>query len=436
MAQSSDGRTAVWPKDGGVSAASSGEQDDIEGPPANFSCLTLTNDNKHLVAVTAEDKAIRVFELDQEFNLKQLSKRCMSKRPCSITLTADDSTILCADKFGDVYALPLIPPPNDGQEATPAPEEQKEETYVPAASVLTVHSGRNRKVLEEQMKQKAKGVKKVKETPSFKHELLLGHVSMLTSIAYTTMEGRQYIITGDRDEHIRISRGPPQAHIIEGFCHGHEAFVNSLCLTKSGQLVSGGGDPYLFVWDWLQGQLKQQLNIREAVYQFLKSQPDLASTLPEDENNFRIAVTGIWSVPASQSNTDEILVTCENVPALFGFSLGGFASATQTIPLKGNALDVTIVKQSPGASTAVVSVDSLHIRGSTTETRKDEVFPRLQFFSYQQSGQWQEDEAGEQKFQWFSRDAGRGEQSSDEKAIRDILYGAENLRKRPGQDEE
>lgn len=66
-------------------------------------------------------------------------------------------------------------------------------------------------------------------------------------------------------------------------------------------------------------------------------------------------------------------MTCEGVPALFGFSLGGSASALQTIPLKSNVVDVTILEQSPSACTAVVSVDSLHIRGSTTEIRKDEV---------------------------------------------------------------
>ena len=33
----------------------------------------------------------------------------MPKRPCAIALTADDSQILSADKFGDVYSLPLLP---------------------------------------------------------------------------------------------------------------------------------------------------------------------------------------------------------------------------------------------------------------------------------------------------------------------------------------
>ncbi len=155
----------------------------------------------------------------------------MSRRPCSVALTSDDSTILCADKFGDVYALPLLPSPTDDQSGNTATErpEPKEKDYTPAATTLTVHSGRNRKTLEEQLKQKAKAVPKSKEPMKFKHELILGHVSMLTDIVYANVDSRSYIITSDRDEHIRISRSQPQAHIIEGFCFGHEAFVSRLC---------------------------------------------------------------------------------------------------------------------------------------------------------------------------------------------------------------
>lgn len=223
----------------------------------------------------------------------------MARRPCAISVTADDSKILCADKFGDVYSLPLIYNPEEEKEATPTEAEETitEAPYMPAASVLTVHSGRNRKVLEEQLRQKTKAPKKPKEGPTFKHELLLGHVSMLTDIVYTKVEDRSYIITADRDEHIRVSRGPPQAHIIEGFCHGHEAFVSRLCLAGGNRLVSGGGDPYLCVWDWQNYRLLEKLEIRDAVLQFIRSQARLSSTLPEDHDNFRAAVLGIWSVP-------------------------------------------------------------------------------------------------------------------------------------------
>jgi tRNA (guanine-N(7)-)-methyltransferase subunit TRM82 len=225
----------------------------------------------------------------------------MSRRPSSITLTSDDTTILCADKFGDVYALPLLPSPEDEQPeaAPPAQSEPEEKDFTPSATVLTVHSGRNRKTLEEQLKQKAKGILKTKEVMSFKHELLLGHVSMLTDLAFVKVDGRGYIITADRDEHIRVSRGIPQAHIIEGFCFGHEEFVSKLCVTRSGRLISGGGDGELFVWDLQNYRLVEKLPLRETAIRYLKTRPDIGSLL-SDESAFKTAVTGIWEIPNSE----------------------------------------------------------------------------------------------------------------------------------------
>jgi tRNA (guanine-N(7)-)-methyltransferase subunit TRM82 len=59
---------------------------------------------------------------------------------------------------------------------------------------------------------------------------------------------------------------------------------------------------------------------------------------------------------------------------------------------------------------------------------------RLQFFSYGQNGQWDEDVVVAQSLEWFSRDAGKADEV-DEKAIRAIIYGVENLRKRPGSED-
>lgn len=226
----------------------------------------------------------------------------MAKRPCSVTLTADDSTILCADKFGDVYALPLLPDPEAEQNGVPESETDHKK-FVPSASLLTVHSGRNRKTLEDQLKQAEKGPSQSKEAPKFKHDLLLGHVSMLTDITYTTAGPRSYILTADRDEHIRVSRGPPQAHIIEGFCQGHEEFVSRLCLLKSGRLVSGGGDPHLYIWDWLSYRLLQKIPIRDAVQDHYRSRPQLTQRLPQ-EGELKIAVSGIWSVPGDNAEVN------------------------------------------------------------------------------------------------------------------------------------
>ena len=239
----------------------------------------------------------------------------MPKRPCAITLTADNSAILCADKFGDVYALPLLLSSEEA-EAVPQPVTEEAETtpktFIPAATPLTVHSRSNRKALEAQLKQAAQQPK-TKEPLKFKHELLLGHVSMLTDIAYATVDpreaGRQprnYILTADRDEHIRISRGPPQSHIIEGFCQGHQEFVSKLCLIKPDLLVSGGGDSHLFVWDWLNYRLLKKINVKDRILDFFKEHPQDTVTL-EGQEESNLAISGLWAIPNEESKVSSLL---------------------------------------------------------------------------------------------------------------------------------
>ena len=85
----------------------------------------------------------------------------MPKRPCAIALTADETTIVCADKFGDVYSIPLLFPESPAssklhEKSTEIASAAKKSSkpFVPAANNLTVHSIRNRKALQNQMKQK------------------------------------------------------------------------------------------------------------------------------------------------------------------------------------------------------------------------------------------------------------------------------------------
>ncbi|KAL1631594.1 tRNA (guanine-N(7)-)-methyltransferase non-catalytic subunit trm82 [Diplodia seriata] len=229
----------------------------------------------------------------------------MPKRPCAIAVTQDDQTILCADKFGDVYALPLQHTSEDEQ-AFATKAEQAPKTFVPSATNLTVHTARNRKALEAQLKQQETQAKS-KEPLRFKHELLLGHVSMLTDLLFVTLDAedlraesdvpaakpRNYILTADRDEHIRISRGQPQSHVIEGFCLGHKEFISKMCLATPHALVSGGGDDHLFVWDWLKGRLLRKISLRD----ILSSIPDAGEFAGEKRRDLSIAVSGIWAVP-------------------------------------------------------------------------------------------------------------------------------------------
>lgn len=206
----------------------------------------------------------------------------MPKRPCSLALTADGQTILSADKFGDVYALPLISKPEQesipvsaSAEAAPAPSR--------GANVFTVHSQRNRRALEDQQRQRKSNAKRdlPKDGPKFAHEVLLGHVSLLTCVLKAKdSQDRPYIITADRDEHIRVSRGMPQSHVIETYCLGHESFVSTLCQPSSRPdvLVSGGGDNALFVWDWMAGKLLGTADLSAHVREVLPDTTKIAVT--------------------------------------------------------------------------------------------------------------------------------------------------------------
>lgn len=282
--------------------------------------LALAPDHERAVVVT-DDKCLRVFDVDSDGKIVELSQRFMPKRPCAVRIP-DKVTILCADKFGDVYALPLLPEaprraggPEEEVEPSYLPDESKI-TFKPSASNLTVHTQRNRRALEAQLKQK-NFTPKSKEPLKFEHKLLLGHVSMLTDLDWGTqkVDGKErgYIVTADRDEHIRISRGPPQSHIIEGYCLGHKEFVSkALVLPGTNLMVSGGGDDWLGIWDWTNFKLLRKIddfgaNVRQA------------ALLPGvDPQSISIAVSGIWIVPGHLpgKKVSFLAVACENLPVL------------------------------------------------------------------------------------------------------------------------
>lgn len=201
----------------------------------------------------------------------------------------ENNDILAGDKFGDVYSMPLIP--SAEPRAVSKTRNQIGSMRI-AATNLTVHTQRNLKSLEMQLERQNNANLKKKESdkPIFDHDLLLGHVSLLTDVAFVSLPSpdpsstnkRSYILSADRDEHIRVSRSPPQAHVIENYCLGHTSFISKLCIPQWAPefLISGGGDPHLMVWNWAAGEL-------------LHTVP-LAEESPEGKE---VAVRGIW--PAS-----------------------------------------------------------------------------------------------------------------------------------------
>lgn len=272
----------------------------------------------------------------------------MPKRPCALVVTPDESDIICGDKFGDVYSIPLLSDRNPPGLSTGASDVVSSSVFgspprpsMPAANNSTVHTARNQRALEHQLRIGNRSPQKV--VPKFEHRLLLGHVSLLTDLQFVTLPAepstgrptRQYIITSDRDEHIRISRGPPQSHVIEGFCLGHTDFVSRLtvCTWRPELLISGGGETEFYVWLWEHCMLLQKIelsNFIENVHETsrtrkqeqtkgsdcLSNEPDAAistkltpldGTLPESTTKAsRVKgvkvknpnpISGIWDIP-------------------------------------------------------------------------------------------------------------------------------------------
>ena len=257
----------------------------------------------------------------------------MPKRPCSIALNTNEESILCGDKFGDVYALPLRDVPIDpnsspsvieASEARAAPIEKK---FVPAANNLTIHTKTNQRALLNQ--QRAANKTAERKALAFTHQLLLGHVSLLTDLVYVTLtdfiesgpRNKDYIITADRDEHIRVSRGPPQSHVIESYCLGHRCFVSKLCIPKweKSILISGGGDGFLLLWNWSAGLARQKVEIAT----LLDTHRPPSTTVPtaskkraaSPTSHNDIAVSGLWAVETQSedlvSSWGDIFVACE-----------------------------------------------------------------------------------------------------------------------------
>ncbi|KAJ5712876.1 tRNA (guanine-N(7)-)-methyltransferase non-catalytic subunit trm82 [Penicillium malachiteum] len=301
--------------------------------------VVTSSDGKYVIALTGEDKAIRVFELNIDGKFKELSSRVMPKRASALALTPDGQNIIIADKFGDVYSIPLIP----GEYVKKVVEAKP---IGPSATPLTVHTKGNLRTLEMQKlhaERTAKAIPQDDDKLNFEHHTIIGHVSVLTDLLAVSLSGRNYILTGDRDEHIRVSRGLPQAHVIENFCLGHPTMVTKLCIPSWAPhlLVSGDGAGNLFVWNWRQGQILQRISTQETL-----------------QSEFMI--NGIWDISSDQANV--ILVSFEGSAQLLCYKLEEQGLQVQdTIQLSGNVLDLVGASSS---GSVFVSVDTVREAGS------------------------------------------------------------------------
>ncbi|KAF6240269.1 hypothetical protein HO173_001880 [Letharia columbiana] len=396
----------------------------------------------------------------------------MPKRPCAIILTPDDSTILCADKFGDVYSLPLVgqvfeTATFNGIDANntsrTSDQKHKQKPFAPSATSLTVHTKGNREALRQQ--QNIRNLKAEKKVSNLDHKLLLGHVSLLTDVACVTLASpsqkpRNYILSSDRDEHIRISRGVPQAHIIEGYCLGHTEFITKLCVPTvyPHLLISGGGDDYLILWDWPAGRMLQQLDLKSLVAnlrntklgagKLFNGSAKVKDAETEVDIAPRICVSNIQALeirtePSGHPRV-EIIVTCEGVPALFTFTLGMNAQMqfSASIHTESNVIDVTIL---PNQSSVIYSMDTCHQAFSTdasADTGKQGPRSLVGSLIYDlDSKTWEENQALQANLVAATRECADSQLhvpqagAAKGKSLRELLYGLESLRKRGSENE-
>lgn len=233
-----------------------------EGPKAVRE-LRFSRSGAYVIATEA--KSVLVLSAS---DLTLHSQRTFPKRPSAVVTTVDDADLLVGDKFGDAYAVPLL-----------------------SKDALVVSSS-------EAAKAEAKANKSI--------EPILGHVSMLVDMTLAEgAGGKQYVITADRDEHIRVSQYP-KSFIVERWLFGHKEFVSSLCLLpwQSNILVSGGGDEFLAVWDWTEGKSVQQFDIRALIAPYLTAE---FHTALRKGGDLEISVARIVALPQLK----QVAVLCE-----------------------------------------------------------------------------------------------------------------------------
>jgi tRNA (guanine-N(7)-)-methyltransferase subunit TRM82 len=239
--------------------------------------LAISPGSKYAVTVS-NDKGLRTYSLSDP--IEHLSTRYLTKKPSAISFTDDGQDIIVSDKVGDCYLYPLVPKDVSGDKVK-IMDIQADPTLNPEATYL------------------------------------LGHVSVLTSHILTTDEdGHKWIISADRDEHIRVTRYP-NTFVIERYMFGTEGFVSSIHIPYGSPelLVSGGGEGVLRIWNWKQGKQVGSIDIGESVLPYRtarsslrkdkrkrgKKQPEIETEVvdPEEEKDFYRVPKG-WMLPSGQ----------------------------------------------------------------------------------------------------------------------------------------
>lgn len=248
---------------------------------------------KYLVATTDNDKAVVIFKIDytnKDNCLELLKRQPLSKRPCSISIDAGFKNVIVADKFGDVYSTPVDSIVVDEKTLSP----------------------------------------------------ILGHVSMLTDVKMVTSNKskKQFILTADRDEHIKVSNYPT-AYVVKQWLFGHQEYVSVLhALEGRDLLVSGGGDDYICLWNWYSNELLDKAQLREILEPYFTPFHQTPERFLTETSVPEISVSKIVSLA-----DDYLLVLVENVKCLILFKIENDSKLAlkQVLPLQHALVDIAVL---------------------------------------------------------------------------------------------
>lgn len=260
--------------------------------------LTLTRDEKYIIGTTDSDKAAVIFEINfsKENCLELVKRQIFPKRPCAVSTSTNDSELIVADKFGDVYSIPI--------DSEPSVDEK---SLVP----------------------------------------ILGHVSMLSDVLVAEHNNKQFVLTGDRDEHIKITHFP-KSYVVKHWLFGHHEFVSCLHLCEFNKdiLVSGGGDDYLIVWDWFKAEKLAQIELRDLILPFLNDSHFPPERFRNDDSPMEVSITKVQSL--THNGAHLIAVLCENTNCILTFTIKDDFSVVhkQTFATEKPLVDFVIVKDS------------------------------------------------------------------------------------------
>lgn len=269
--------------------------------------------------------------------------------------SADGVVIICGDKFGDVYSLPLLHRSEEDNKApTPTPGTQAPDSGRNDSSVQTpepeqkapretgiITTARNKRAAgrANEMTTRNSIAKLQAKELQFRHKLLLGHVSLLLDVLPVSRQveaetgeinKRTWVLSADKDEHIRVSRYP-KSYVIEGFCLGHTSYVAKLLAPswdkEQKSLISGGGDDYLLFWDWTAMKVEQRIDLRDHVMKAMddimlcreklrlssinRDATEFGSEGGQGESESQISITGLWEFQDQLHGRNHILVSVE-----------------------------------------------------------------------------------------------------------------------------